>query len=119
MTIKEKRNEKKWTQEELAEMMGVSVSTIAAWEAMQYMPSATKFAKLAKLFKCSIEELMEEFKKKKATSMQLDFSNNGNKTISEAVKEIINVMVNKKLTYGDALTALAECKRLIKGRPLG
>ena len=55
--IKEKRAIKGWTQDDLAELVGVSRQTIISIEKGRYNPSLLLAYRLAKLFDCTIEEL--------------------------------------------------------------
>lgn len=60
--IQEKRLEKGFTQEDLAELASVSRQTIISLEKGKYKPSLILALKLAKIFECLVEELfiMEE-----------------------------------------------------------
>ena len=55
--IKEKRAIKGWTQDDLAELVGVSRQTIISIEKGRYNPSLLLAYRIAKLFDCTIEEL--------------------------------------------------------------
>ncbi|SES69335.1 putative transcriptional regulator [Oceanobacillus limi] len=55
--IREKRNEKNMTQEELSKVLKVSRQTIISLEKGKYKPSLILAHKLAQLFDCSIEDL--------------------------------------------------------------
>lgn len=55
--VKELRNERKWTQEELSKRVGVSRQSIVAIETGKYDPSLRLAFKIAKQFQCSIEEV--------------------------------------------------------------
>ena len=56
----------------------------------------------------------------KITLTQSDYMFDGEEqeTIREAAREMISVILNKHLTYAEAVVALAECKVLIEGRQL-
>lgn len=56
------RAERDWTQEELAERLGVSRQTINAIETEKYDPSLPLAFKIAKLFGKPIEEIFEPSK---------------------------------------------------------
>lgn len=56
--IKELRNKYKLTQTELAEKVGVTKSTIAAYENDSRQPSYTVLIKMANVFKVSIDSLL-------------------------------------------------------------
>jgi len=55
--LKELRENKKFTQEKLAELTDVSRQTIISIESNRYVPSLELALKLAKLFKCNIEDI--------------------------------------------------------------
>jgi putative transcriptional regulator len=57
--LRELRAEKNWSQGELAERLDVSRQTVNAIETEKYDPSLPLAFKLAKLFKCRIEEIFE------------------------------------------------------------
>ncbi|MEO1768955.1 helix-turn-helix domain-containing protein [Candidatus Enterococcus ferrettii] len=58
--IKEKRTEKKWTQEELAERLHVSRSTISGWEVGRNYPDLTTIVQLSDLLDISLDQLLRE-----------------------------------------------------------
>lgn len=57
--LKELRATREWSQGELAERLAVSRQTINAIETEKYDPSLPLAFKIAKLFKCPIEEIFE------------------------------------------------------------
>ncbi len=58
-SLAELRDEKGWSQGDLAEKLGVSRQTINALERGKYDPSLPLAFKIARLFKRSIEEIFE------------------------------------------------------------
>lgn len=58
MNIKQGRESKKLTQKELAEALNVKRSTVAMWETGKSMPRPDKLPTIAKLFECTIEDLL-------------------------------------------------------------
>ena len=56
--LKELRSSMGFSQQKLADKLGVSRSTVAMWESGKSRPRAELLPKLAKLFGCSIEELL-------------------------------------------------------------
>lgn len=57
--LRELRAAREWSQGELAERLAVSRQTINAIETEKYDPSLPLAFKIAKLFKCPIEEIFE------------------------------------------------------------
>lgn len=55
--IKERRVERGWTQDELAEKLEVSRQTIISLEKGRYNPSLVLAFRIARLFKCTIEDI--------------------------------------------------------------
>ncbi len=55
--VKELRKEKGYTQEDLAEIIGVSRQTVNAIEKQKFDPSLNTAFKMAKLFKLPIESI--------------------------------------------------------------
>ena len=58
ITMLRKRNG--WSQEELAEKLGVSRQAVSKWESGASDPSTTNLMALAKLFGVSAEDLLKE-----------------------------------------------------------
>lgn len=56
--IKELRNKHRYTQKELADKVGVTKSTIAAYENDSRMPSYDVLIKMADIFKVSIDSIL-------------------------------------------------------------
>lgn len=48
------------TQQEVAKVMGVQVSTVSKWERGLAKPRADKLPQLAKLYDCTIDELLSD-----------------------------------------------------------
>jgi putative transcriptional regulator len=57
MSIKQKRESKGLTQEDLGKMLNVNRTTVAMWESGSAMPRAEKLPKIAEVLECKIEEL--------------------------------------------------------------
>ena len=55
--IKELRLKRRWTQEELANELGVSAQTVSKWENQIIMPDITLLPVLSELFGITIDEL--------------------------------------------------------------
>lgn len=76
MTIGEKikslRTEKGITQEVLAENLNVSRSAIAKWETNSGVPEVSNLIMISKLFDISVDELLDDKKKRTITGMKAD-----------------------------------------------
>lgn len=59
MKIKEKRRELQLTQAMLSEQIGVGQSAVAMWEAGRSNPTLNNLKKMALIFKCSVDDLIE------------------------------------------------------------
>ncbi len=57
MDIKVKRKEKKLSQSELAQMIGVNQTAVSQWERGATMPTLDKAARIANALGCTIDEL--------------------------------------------------------------
>lgn len=60
MRIKEMRESKNMTQDELASLLSVSRSTVAMWETGQSYPLVEKLLQLADIFSCTLDELIKK-----------------------------------------------------------
>ena len=58
--LKAIRLSNKMTQDDIAEALGVSRSTVAMWETGKALPRADKLIELAKLFNCTIDDLLKD-----------------------------------------------------------
>ena len=57
--LKERRKEKKISQQELAQLIGVRRETIVHLENNRYNPSLEMALRIAEVFECSVEELFQ------------------------------------------------------------
>ena len=57
MSIKSARESKRLTQKALAQLIGVSRTTVSMWESGEVYPRADKLPELARILGCSIDEL--------------------------------------------------------------
>lgn len=58
MSIVQKRKEKGFTQMQLAEQLNVSPAAVAMWETNERTPRIDKLLAMAKLFNCTVDELI-------------------------------------------------------------
>ncbi len=60
MNIKSFREERKMTQEQVADALGVTFQAVSSWERDEYKPDIDKLIKLAEIFDTSVSSLAEE-----------------------------------------------------------
>ena len=60
MNIKKAREKAGFTQQNLADELGVSQSTVATWETQKSLPRTDKLPALAKILGCTIDELLKK-----------------------------------------------------------
>ena len=58
--IRQKREERKYTQEQLADSLGVSFQAVSSWERDEYKPDTDNLIKLAETLDVSLSSLVEE-----------------------------------------------------------
>lgn len=56
---KEKREQKHWSQDELAEILNISRQSISKWELNKVYPSIDMLIKMSDLFDISLDELIK------------------------------------------------------------
>ena len=61
--IKELREERKLTQEQVAESLGITFQAVSSWERDEYRPDTDKLIRLAELFDVSVSAIAEEKRK--------------------------------------------------------
>lgn len=86
------RKEKNYTQEELADILGVSRQSISKWESDAAFPETEKLITLSKLFQCSVDYLLNE-------------ENDEKELIGENTDYVIKKYNKKKLPF--AITTLS------------
>ena len=62
--VKELRSERGWTQEQLAQAVGVSRQSINSIERDRYIPSLTLALTFAQIFKCPTDQIFQLEKRK-------------------------------------------------------
>ena len=61
--IKSLREERKLTQEQVAESLGITFQAVSSWERDEYKPDIVKLMRLAELFDVSVSAIVEEKRK--------------------------------------------------------
>ena len=86
MTLGEKlsrlRRENNYTQEELAELLGVSRQSVSKWESDIAYPETDKLKKISKLFDCSLDYLLND-------NLEEKNSTNHEKTLFEELQSTV------------------------------
>lgn len=67
MNLKELREERKLTQNQLAEALNVSFQAVSAWERDEYKPDTDKLVKIAEILDVSVSSIVEDKVRKFAT----------------------------------------------------
>lgn len=62
--IRQRREELKLSQEQLAEILGIDRSAVAKWETGKAMPTADKLPELARILGCTIDDLFKTEERK-------------------------------------------------------
>ena len=96
MTLGEKiarqRKELNYTQEQLADILGVSRQSISKWESDIAYPETDKLIELGKLFDCSMDYLLKEEVTEKSGAQTSDFT----KKIKEISRNVMTEKNNRK-----------------------
>lgn len=97
MTIGEKiakqRKELNYTQEQLADILGVSRQSISKWEANIAYPETDKLIKMGKMFDCSMDYLLNEDISKKQSTLPKE-------TIWDKFKNQFHERKSEKMVFG-------------------
>lgn len=99
INIKRFRTERRWTQPQLADKIGVSSQTISNWETGLKIPRMGSLEKLATVFNVTVDDLTSDEKKELRTA---DLKDNdviftyGGKPLSEEDRELIRRLMNGK-----------------------
>lgn len=86
--IAKQRKELYYTQEQLADILGVSRQSISKWESDLAYPETDKLIELGKLFDCSMDYLLKEEVTEKSGTQKPDFT--------EKVEEISRKIMTDK-----------------------
>ena len=68
--IKEQREQKNWSQDDLAEILNISRQSISKWELNKVYPSIDMLIKMSDLFDISLDELIKGDKQLKHTIIE-------------------------------------------------
>lgn len=108
--IKNLRKEKKYTQEQLAEAMGVSVGAVSKWESGSSVPELGLIMELADFFEVSVDALLGYRMRDNTVEAcaeridSLQDSKKHDEAITEAEKALKKFPNNFKIVYQSALT---------------
>lgn len=107
MTLGEKlsklRKEYNYTQEQLADILGVSRQTVSKWESDIAYPETDKLIKIGKLFECSMDYLLNEEITEKQRIIQKE-----NQSIWNKIKSQFHERKSKKMIFGMPIYHIAR-----------
>jgi transcriptional regulator with XRE-family HTH domain len=87
--IRQQRNKKRMSQQELADLTGVSQPTISNWESESSHPDGEEIKKLADALNVPMEELLPEVTHLKVVQQNRDQSHSNNQHISPQVRNAL------------------------------
>ena len=112
--LREMRTEKDVSQEELAEQLGVSDSTIGRWEGGRAIPDGEKIYKLCKLFRCSPERLLRTYVKDNDEHLEQGSGLNWRVTEPYSIRSRLD-----QQRFDEEINHAVEIFRLIAGHGMG
>ena len=92
------RKKKGWSQEELAQKLGVTRQTVSKWELDQTVPDMNKLVEISKLFEVSVDELINNVG-----------INNSEKKYKESSVEKNNRNISLKIFFIGLIVAIILC----------
>lgn len=92
------RKERKWTQTELGEMLGVSNQAVSKWEAATTSPDISLLPMLADAFECSIDDLFDYLPKSKWEKLNV-IPGNKESDATDEIKAYIRKQVRRQFDY--------------------
>lgn len=111
--LKELRKEKGITQEQLAEIMGVSGRTVSRWETASNMPDLSLLLQLAEFYKVDVGELLDGKRKEKTSDNEDKELLNKISDYNETKQKKFANICNKVLLITFVLLALTLITQLI------
>lgn len=130
MTLEEKiiylRKKKGWSQEQLAEQMGISRQAVSKWESGVSVPDLDKIIKLSSIFQVSTDYLLKNeeepnmdvsFVKSLREEERMDYSANAHQMSLGEVEEYLTVVKNtsKRIALGASLCVFSPICLIILG----
>lgn len=110
MTFGEKlsrlRKENNYTQEQLADLLGVSRQSVSKWESDLAYPETDKLVKLGELFDCSMDYLLKEDVTEKRGARSMDGGN-----VWEYIKKQFHERKSEKTVFGMPLWHIGKNAR--------
>ena len=94
--ITEERKKNGWSQEELAEKLGVSRQAVSKWESAGSMPDLQRIIQMAELFGVSTDYLLREDIVQEEVSVYTDTGNHSSEPIRRVSMEDANVFLDMK-----------------------
>ncbi len=88
--ISENRKVKGWTQEELAEKLGVSPQAVSKWENDVSCPDIMLLPVIARLYGCTVDELLQNEKKQETVYLPLERRKNADDMLLRIIVNSVN-----------------------------
>ena len=97
------RKEKKYSQEELAEMLDVTRQSVSKWESGQTYPEMDKLLAICKIFNCTLEELTNDEIKEVSSEKK-----NGFKSIIDSILDLVSKSYNMftHMSFGELVRCI-------------
>lgn len=88
--ISENRKARSWTQEELAEKLGVSPQAVSKWENDVSCPDIMLLPVIARLYGCTVDELLQTEKKQETVYLPIEKRKNADDMLLRIVVNSVN-----------------------------
>lgn len=114
--LKKLREVRKIAQKNLAEMLGVGISTVAGWERGYRNPDLEMLVKLADFYNVSVDSLLgrRDFDVKvDLDSDRMKYQSEVEKLEDEVIQSIDQALANGVLTEDQAKLGLRSCQQII------
>lgn len=94
------RKNRNYTQEQLAEMLGVSRQSISKWESNIMYPETDKLIRLSELFNCSLDYLLKDSADESNPAGAAESSSSDGGSITFSFKKVFRERKSSKMVFG-------------------
>ncbi len=111
------RKKSGWSQEELAEQLGVSRQSVSKWEGAQSFPDIEKIVKMSQLFGVSTDYLLKEEEEEELSFVEIDESPKIRRVTMEEASEFLTIKENtsKQIAFATFLCIVSPVCLLFLG----